>query len=63
MHTTPVKYRNQLRIEKACSELCTKDISISEIAEKCGFNSLTYFREVFHSFTGMTPNKYRLIKQ
>lgn len=57
--TTPVKYRNELRIEKAAGELRGGDRTLDDIAGRCGFNSTAYFREIFRSVTGLTPTEYR----
>ncbi len=57
--TTPIKYRNALRVEHAAADLrLTKD-SLAQIAEKNGFHSVTYFRETFKAETGLTPAEYR----
>lgn len=61
--TTPVKYRNSLRIGHACAELRTTWLSIDEIADHNGFNSAAYFRETFKAETGLTPTQYRTISR
>ncbi len=57
--TTPVRYRNEIRVENAAHYLRTTDSSIDRIAELCGFHSAAYFRETFREFTGLTPTEYR----
>ena len=57
--TTPVRYRNEVRVENAAQYLRTGDLSIDRIAELCGFHSTAYFRETFREFTGLTPSEYR----
>ena len=57
--TTPTKYRNTVRVERATAELRLTDSSIEDIAERCGFNSAAYFRETFKAETGLTPSEYR----
>ena len=59
--TTPIKYRNQLRVEHAAHDLRSSSLSIETISAKHGFNSPTYFRETFKEYTGLTPTKYRRI--
>ena len=59
LDTTPVHYRNELRVENAAERLRSTDQSIDRIAESCGFNSTAYFRETFREFTGLTPSEYR----
>ncbi|MBQ8551387.1 MAG: helix-turn-helix domain-containing protein [Clostridia bacterium] len=57
--TTPIKYRNALRIERAAADLRIAGLTIDEVAGKNGFNSAAYFRETFKSETGLTPTEYR----
>ncbi|WP_075341645.1 AraC family transcriptional regulator [Tenacibaculum agarivorans] len=53
-------FLNELRIENACELLTSKnDISVKEIAYKCGYNSLSNFNRKFLSIKGITPLKYR----
>ena len=59
--TTPIKYRNQIRVERAAHDLRSSSLPIETTAEKHGFNSPTYFRETFKEYTGLTPTKYRRI--
>lgn len=59
--TTPIKFRNELRIEKAAEEIRQSNDPVDMIAERCGFNSTTYFREAFRETTGMTPAEYRAV--
>ncbi len=59
LNTTPIKYRNQLRIENAASDLLHSDYPIEKIAEMNGFHSSTYFRETFKQNIGISPAKYR----
>ncbi len=58
---TPIKYRNQLRVERAAHDLRSSSLPIESIAERHGFNSPTYFRETFKEYTGLTPTEYRRI--
>ncbi len=57
--TTPVKYRNEIRIEKAAAELRGSSRSVEDIAASCGIHSGAYFRRLFRGITGMTPSEYR----
>ena len=59
LHTTPVHYRSELRINWAIRELERSDKPIEKIAEEAGFSSAIYFREVFKAATGTTPTAYR----
>lgn len=39
--------------------LSENKLTIGEIGTLCGYNSQSYFSEVFKKCTGMTPNEYR----
>ncbi|MBQ8835969.1 MAG: exo-alpha-sialidase [Clostridia bacterium] len=51
--------RNKVRICKAKIALVETDKSVSDIASHCGFDSISYFTEVFTSLAGMSPRAYR----
>ena len=46
-------------MEKAGELLTITDGTITEIALSCGFNSASYFTEVFSRKKGCTPKEYR----
>src|SRR5699024_1347829 len=54
---TFVSFLNELRINEACKKLIAPDreIQVSEIAYKCGFNSVTNFNRVFKRLKGISP--------
>ena len=52
-------YLNSVRIEKACQNLITTDLTISEIAFKAGFESISHFNRVFKNIKSTNPGKYR----
>lgn len=54
------EYVNFIRITKA-EDLMKTDMSISEIAYKTGFSSLSYFNKVFKKQKRYTPSAYRKI--
>lgn len=58
---TFIHFLNELRINEACKKLIAKneDLQISEIAYKCGFNSVTNFNRVFKRITGESPSQYK----
>lgn len=58
LSTTPIRYRNKCRIEHAAKDLRSGDIPMEQIAERNGFHSVSYFRETFKGYTGMTPAQY-----
>lgn len=55
----PVRYINQLKIDKACQMLQSGDVSPQQISNFLNFYSLPYFYKVFKEHTGLTPNQYR----
>ncbi len=57
--TTPVYFRNKIRVERAAQLLKTTDLPISAIAEQVGYHSSAYFRETFKAYAGMSPMTYR----
>lgn len=59
MHMTPFEYLNRIRIDNSCRMLDGTNLSVGEIAEKCGFNSFSYFSKKFKEIVGMTPARYR----
>ncbi|MGM0779515.1 MAG: response regulator transcription factor [Bacillota bacterium] len=57
--TSLIDYLTVYRLEKAKHLLSTTHYSISEIAEKTGFNSLHYFSSQFKKKENITPKQYR----
>ena len=49
----------RLRIEEAQYLLSTTNLTMEEIADRCGYTSNVHFYRQFKSLTGITPNKYR----
>jgi AraC-like DNA-binding protein len=56
---TFVNYINDIRIGYAARWLVEKDLSISEIAFKSGFNNIANFNRSFKTFKKCTPSQYR----
>lgn len=56
---TFVNYINDIRIGYAARWLVEKDLSISEIAFKSGFNNIANFNRSFKAFKKRTPSQYR----
>lgn len=52
-------YISKLRIEKAITLISSTDMSFSEIAEKTGFTTPSYFSTAFKQYTGKTPSQYK----
>lgn len=56
---SPMDYLIEYRVQVAKKLLETTNLSITEIALRCGFNSNSYFTKIFHRSCGKTPNAYR----
>lgn len=59
LHTTPVNYIIDCRLQEASRMLTASNMSVTEIAYSCGFGSGSYFSRVFTREKGCTPNEYR----
>lgn len=57
--TTPIKFINRVRLDKAKALLLNTDSSISEISEMVGFQSLHYFSRYFKNHEDISPVEYR----
>lgn len=60
LHMTPIQYLTNYRLEKSIEYLCHNSHSITDIALLCGFNSSSYFTEVFRRELGCTPSEYKV---
>jgi AraC-like DNA-binding protein len=57
---TPIEYLNACRVEKAAQLLTENpEMSITDVAYACGFNSSQYFATAFQKFRGRTPSGFR----
>ena len=56
-NTTPIKYINDIRINKAKLLLKSGNYSNEEIAFLCGFNDVKYFYVIFKKLTNQTTLK------
>lgn len=54
-----ITFLNGLRISRACRELESTAMSVSEICWDCGFNNKSNFNRLFLQAKGMTPSAYR----
>lgn len=57
---TPKEYQISCRMERATALLSGSDLSLSEIAARCGFASHSFFTKTFKRLYGITPTTYRL---
>ena len=56
---SPKQYLDKLRMEYAIILLQSKYFTQSEIAERCGYNDVKYFRTAFKNKTGTCISKYK----
>ncbi len=56
---TPIEMKWQLQVEEAKPLLAATDLSVEEIAGRCGFSSGAYFRKIFKRVTGVSPSRMR----
>lgn len=56
---TPMDYLIQVRLEQSKKLLRRKEIPVTEIAMRCGFNSSAHFSASFRKNYQMTPTEYR----
>jgi AraC-like DNA-binding protein len=59
LHASPIQYLISYRMEKATELLQASDKDITEIAHEVGFESPSYFSELFHRQKGRSPKAYR----
>ncbi len=57
--TTPTALVSELRLRHAETLICTTSLSLTEIASRCGFASLSYFSKVFRSAHHASPREFR----
>ena len=57
--TTPIKYINNLRVERAVELLEHTSLTVNEIAEQSGFSDPSYFSKTFKKLLGKSPLHYR----
>ena len=56
---TPREYIRSIRLEKARDIIMTTSLPIKEIAERCGFENLSYFSRAFHEAYRISPSACR----
>lgn len=56
---SPIKHVNLMRIERAKELLANDELSVTSIAELCGYTDIYYFCKSFKAMTGKTPGEYR----
>jgi len=56
---TPNRYLVTRKVEYAKKLLLSKELSVTAVAELCGFSDVYYFSKVFRKETGIAPSLYR----
>lgn len=56
---TVTDYINLTRVRRSLKLLSGTALSMSEIAERCGFSDANYYTRIFKKIHGTTPNEYR----
>lgn len=56
---SPNQYQLNLRLEKARELLTTTNLTVNEIADQTGFDSIFYFSRLFKNKNGLAPKLYR----
>lgn len=59
LHSSPVDYLINIRIQQAKVALTETNGNLSEIAESCGFSNANYFSLMFKRKVGLSPANYR----
>ncbi|MFJ7936137.1 AraC family transcriptional regulator [Sporosarcina sp. NPDC096371] len=59
IHSTPIQYLTNTRINKSIDLLKDNKLTINEIALIVGFSNGNYFGKVFRSSLGLSPGEYR----
>ena len=54
-----MQYRDSTRLYYAKEYLNSGYYTVSEIAEKCGFDDVSYFVRFFKQKTGLPPGEYK----
>lgn len=60
LNRSPVEFLNAYRLEVSMRYLTDTSMTITEIALACGFQSPSYYSEIFQQYKGCTPSRYRL---
>ena len=56
---TMAEYANRIRVSKAATLLEEGELTMTEIAELCGFSDVFYFGAVFRRIVGVSPGRLR----
>ncbi|RED64344.1 MULTISPECIES: AraC family transcriptional regulator [Cohnella] len=56
---TPIQYHVSVRLEKAKQMIQFTNLSLTQIADELGFQSIHAFSRTFHKWEGVSPSAYR----
>ena len=56
---SPIGYLKSTRINRAMQMLTTQSLTVTKIAEQCGYSSTSYFIQDFHKIIGESPTQYK----
>ncbi|MNR38632.1 Arabinose operon regulatory protein [compost metagenome] len=56
---SPILLHREVKIAKAKSLLEMREMNITEISEKLGFNDIQTFTRLFKKYTGISPRQYK----
>ncbi len=57
---TAIQILNTIKCDEAKRLLLTKNYTISEAAERCGFENLSYFARTYKNIIGCPPSKTKI---
>lgn len=55
---TYIDFLNSVRVSNSCNYL-RENFTVFEAGRRCGFNTASYFTQVFHNIHGVTPKEYQ----
>ncbi|MCG8428057.1 MAG: helix-turn-helix transcriptional regulator, partial [Chromatiales bacterium] len=58
--TSPNRYLTTWRMQEATTLLESTELSVEQIAERCGYRSHIAFRKAFKANLGVTPKQVRM---
>lgn len=56
---SPIQYLKQHRLRQAAAQILSTQDKFSDIANRCGFQDISYFTKSFRESLGCTPTEYR----
>ena len=58
MEVSPIVYLKTIRLQNAKKMLRAKELSVTQVARQCGFNSTSYFAKLFKEYFNETPKEF-----